>query len=194
MQSTAPPRVGSPGEPAKSSSAAARTGRSAERPRGDPFITSQAQDTRRNDDTDNDSILMPSKTENPCRNRGFCDWDRSDLNREPKDYESAGTQEICRSNEQPDSELEKQVETASNGAQQKAQHFRPDAGETNPQLARLIECWPRLTDEDRQVLVDQAVQLATEQNERQQTVSHSFVEEPVQTKESFGRDAFGSRR
>ena len=62
------------------------------------------------------------------------------------------------------------------------------------QLARLIECWPRLTDEDRQVLVDQAVQLATEQNERQQTVSHSFVEEPVQTKESFGRDAIGSRR
>ena len=64
----------------------------------------------------------------------------------------------------------------------------------DPRLARLIGCWPRLTDEDRQVLVDQAVQLATEQNERQQTVSHSFVEEPVQTKESFGRDAIGSRR
>lgn len=64
----------------------------------------------------------------------------------------------------------------------------------DPPLARLIGCWPRLTVEDRQVLVDQAVQLATEQNERQQTVSHSFVEEPVQTKESFGRDAIGSRR
>ena len=61
-------------------------------------------------------------------------------------------------------------------------------------LARLIGCWPRLTVEDRQALVDQAEQLATEQNERQQTVSHNFVEEPAQTKESFGRDAFGSRR
>ena len=64
----------------------------------------------------------------------------------------------------------------------------------DPQLARLIGCWPRLTVEDRQALVDQAEQLATEQNERQQTVSHNFVEEPAQTKESFGRDAFGSRR
>ena len=69
----------------------------------------------------------------------------------------------------------------SNSAQQKAQHFRPDASEADPQLARLIGCWPRLTVEDRQVLVDQAEQLATEQNERQQTVSHSFVEEPAQT-------------
>ena len=82
------------------------------------------------------------------------------MNREPKDYESAGTQEIYRSNEQPDSELEKQAETASNGAQQKAQHFRFDAGEADPQLARLIECWPRLTGEDRQALAVHAEYLA----------------------------------
>ena len=81
------------------------------------------------------------------------------MNREPKDYESAGTHEICRSNEQPGSELGKQVETISNGAQQKAQHFRFDAGEADPQLARLIECWPRLTGEDRQALADHAENL-----------------------------------
>lgn len=91
---------------------------------------------------------------------GFRHWDRGDSNPEPKDYESVGTVGILRSNEQQDSELEKQVETASNGAQQKAQHFRPDAGEADPQLARLIGCWPRLTDEDRQALADHAEHLA----------------------------------
>lgn len=41
------------------------------------------------DDADNTRL---AKAEIPCKNRGFRDWDRSDLNREPKDYESLSGQ------------------------------------------------------------------------------------------------------
>ena len=57
--------------------------------------SSQVQETRRNDDLSNRPVANPSKAEIPCKNRGFRDWDRSDLNREPKDYESAQEASRC---------------------------------------------------------------------------------------------------
>ena len=54
-----------------------------------PDTSPQVQVTRRNDDSNTDTIITPAKAENPRKNRGFCEWDRSDLNREPKDYESS---------------------------------------------------------------------------------------------------------
>jgi hypothetical protein len=56
--------------------------------------------------------------------------------------------------------LREQSDSGPIGAQQKAQHFRPDETDSDPELARLIDCWPRLTDADRQALAVHAEQLA----------------------------------
>ena len=62
--------------------------RAAESAAVDPRTSSQVQETRRKQVAETDTTITPSKAENPRKNRGFRDWDRSDLNREPKDYES----------------------------------------------------------------------------------------------------------
>ena len=81
------------------------------------------------------------------------------MNREPKDYESAGTPQFGCSNELLGCELEKPTETALSGAQQKAQHFCPSS-DIDPGLERLAELWPKLSEFDRRALVGHAEHLA----------------------------------
>ena len=82
------------------------------------------------------------------------------MNREPKDYESAGTFDFGGSNGLLENELEKPTETALSGAQQKAQHFC-SSSDIDPGLERLAELWPMLSELDRLALVGHAEHLVT---------------------------------
>ena len=102
------------------------------------------QETRHN--ADNGSIVMPSKAETPCRNRGFLDWDRSDLNREPKDYESVSG--CCPTTDNVETcgvlgfsvAPKVALATAENGCERLTL-----VAESDPGLARLVAAWPRLS-------------------------------------------------
>ena len=92
---------------------------------------------------------LPEKTEK---------WDRSDLNREPKDYESAGDLTVGEANQCSTNELQHSDEFPGLCAQQKSQHFGITNG-ADAVLNRLFELWPLLSVDDRRSLVDDAERL-----------------------------------
>ena len=101
---------------------------------------------RRHGNRDDADITGLAKAEIPCKNRGFRDWDRSDLNREPKDYEAVSECHLTLDDVEACGVLGFSVAskvalaTVSDGCEPLI-----SVAEADPQLARLIAAWPALS-------------------------------------------------